>query len=229
MSPASGFTFRWDVQRERIYTWLRDQGAAGFAESFKGAAMLMHGKGPGYVRFVSHALRDILNGFPAVITREDRKQVQYVHLLNRILVRWAAEKLPRGPIQGSSGALEGEAAGRFIAATISAELVQELAELLNEHEQGRVRGKDNPLTFLEACIPESAGRVDLLAMPRLQWKALQQDARQLTHENGAGCDKDDEAACADLFQRFETLLSSLAGSYYNSLENIDAILEQANS
>lgn len=232
MPPSSVSAFRWEAQRERIFAWLRDQGGSGFAEDFKGATMLMHMKVPGYVRFVCHALRDILNGLPAVIAKEERKQVQYPQRLDRIFTRWATEKLPRGPIVASSGVLEEQVTGRFVAVTISAELVEQLAELLNEHEQGRARGRNNPLTFLEAAIPESAGRPDLLAMPRAQWKALQDDALHLVHENGGGCDKDDEAACASLFQRFETLLSSLssfAGSYYHSLENLDAILEEANS
>lgn len=191
--------------------------------------MLMHSKGPGHVRFVAHALRDILNRFPAVFTKEEGGRVEYVQRLNRISARWSEEKLPTVPIVASSGVLEAQVTGRFDAATISPELVEELVELINEHKQGRVRSLDNPLRFLEICIPESAGRPDLLATPRAQWKLLQKDALELTHENGGGYDEDDEAACASLFERFETLLSSLAGSYYLSLENLDAILEEANA
>jgi hypothetical protein len=232
MPAASVSAFRWDSRCERIYGWLREKGGRGFAETYKGAAMLMYSKGPGYVRFIAHALRDILNRFPAVFTKEEGGRVEYVQRLNRISARWSEEKLPRVPIVASSGALEPQVTGRFDAVTISAELVEQLVDLINEHAQGRARSQDNPLTFLETCIPESAGRPDLLALPRTQWKLLQKDAVHLTHENGGGCDEDDEAACASLFQRFETLLSSLgslAGSYYHSLENLDAILEEANT
>lgn len=220
---------RWDVQRERIYSWLQDQGGRGFAEAFKGAAMLTHSKPPAYVRFVCHALRDILNGLPAAISKEQRKQVQYRHLVDKILAQWTTEGLPRGPIAATNVALEQQVIGRFEEVTISAEMVARISTLLNEHEQGLARGKENPLTFLEASIPESAGRPDLLAIPRAQWKALQADAQQDAHENGHGCTADDEIACEDLFARFESLLSALAGSYYLSLENIDAILEEANA
>ena len=221
--------FRWDAPRERIYSWLRDQGGPGFADVYKGAAILMHSKSPAYVRFVCHALRDITNGVPAAIAKQKRKQVQYQQLVGEVLAQWAAENLPRGPITVSSVALEEPVRGRFAEATISAELVERMAVLLNEHEQGLARGKENPLTFLEASIPESAGRPDLLAIPRAQWKALHGEAQHDAHENGHGCDADKEAACANLFNRFETLLSSLAGSYYHSLENIDAILDEANA
>jgi hypothetical protein len=231
MPAASVSAFRWDGQSKRIYGWLREQGGLGFAENYKGAAMLMYTKWPGYVRFVSHALRDILNRFPAVMTKEEVGRVEYVQQLDRILAGWTAEKLPRGPIVTSSGALEAQVTGRFVAVTISPKLAEQLVELLDDHEQGRARSVDNPLRFLEICIPESAGRPDLLASPREQWKLLQKDAVHLTHENGGGCDEEDEAACTSLFQRFEMLLSSLsnlAGSYYQSLENLDAILEEAN-
>jgi hypothetical protein len=221
--------FRWDAQRERIYSWLRDQGGVGFAETFKGAAVLMHSKTPSYVRFVCHALRDITNGLPASISKQKRKQVQYHDRVGELLVKWTTEKLPRGPIAVSDVALERQVSGKFTEVTISGELVEIIAILLNEHEQGRARGKENPLTFLEASIPESAGRPDLLAIPRAQWKAIHGEAQHDAHENGHGCDADKEAACANLFDRFETMLSSLAGSYYHSLENIDAILDEANA
>lgn len=220
---------RWGEQRERIYSWLRDQGGPGFAEAFKGAALLMQTKPPAYVRFVCHALRDITNGLPAAIAKQRRPQVQYHDLVGEILAQWTTDRLPRGPIEGANVALEQQVSGRFDDVTISATLVEKIATLLNEHERGRARGKDNPLTFLEASIPESAGRPDLLALPRNQWKAVQADAQHDAHENGRGCDADDEAACAELFARFEALLGSLAGSYYLSLEGIDAILVEANA
>lgn len=219
----------WGEQRERIYSWLRDQGGPGFAEAFKGAAMLMQTKPPAYVRFVCHAVRDITNGLPAAIAKQKRQQVQYQELVGEILAQWTTERLPRGPIASADVALEQQVSGRFDDVTISAALVEKIATLLNEHEQGRARGKDNPLTFLEASIPESAGRPDLLALPRNQWKAVHADAQHDAHENGRGCDADDEAACAELFARFEALLGSLAGSYYLSLEEIDAILVEANA
>jgi hypothetical protein len=229
-AEAPGLTgARWDVQRERIYSWLRDQGGPGFADAFKGAAMLMHSKPPAYVRFVCHVVRDITNGLPAVIAKRERKQVQYHQLMDEIFAEWTAERLPRGPMGVTNVALEQQVTGRFEEVTISAELVEKIATLLNEHEQGRARGKENPLSFLEASIPEIAGRADLLAIPRAQWKALHADAQHDAHENGKGCNADDEAACANLFTRFESLLGSLAGSYYLSLENIDAILDEANA
>ncbi|MEP6673065.1 MAG: hypothetical protein ABJF10_28145 [Chthoniobacter sp.] len=228
MAPGAT-VFRWDPQRERIYSWLRDQGGPGFAEAFKGAAMLMQLRPPAYVRFVCHALRDITNGLPAAIAKEKRKQVQYPRLVGEILSQWTTERLPRGPLVVAHVALEQHVSGRFEEAMISAELVEKIAILLNEHEQGRARGKENPLSFLEASIPESAGRPHQLVIPRDQWKALHADAQHGAHENGQGCDADDEAACAELFTRFELLLGSLAGSYYLTLENIDAILREANA
>lgn len=222
--------FRWDAPRERIHSWLRDQGGPGYAESFKGAAMLMHLKPPAYVRFVCHALRDITNGLPALIAKEKRAQAQYHQLLDRIVVRWNEEQLPRGPIALTNVAPEEQrTGGKFDPVTISAEITEMIADLLNQHEQGRARAKENPLAFLKTSIPESAGRPDLLAIPGNQWKELHDEALRRAHENGKGCDARDEADCANLLDRFETLLSSLAGSYYRSLENIDAILDEANA
>lgn len=148
--------------------------------------------------------------------------------MDQILMQWTTERLPRGPIATSNVAPGQQVSGRFQDVTISAALVEKLATLLKKHEQGRARGRENPLSFLETSIPEIAGRADLLEIPRAQWKALQADAQQDAHENGDGCSAEDEAACANLFTRFESLLESIAGSYYVSLEKIDAILEEAN-
>ena len=58
-------------------------------------------------------------------------------------------KATRSSIAPANVTLEEQVSGRFSEVTISAELVEKIGKLLNEHEQGLARGKGNPFTFLK--------------------------------------------------------------------------------
>ena len=65
---------------EKVYDWLKDVlGLLAFADIFHGAAIFMKEKPPGYINFVSHAGRGIMNSLaPAYL--DEKSGVGYLTL-----------------------------------------------------------------------------------------------------------------------------------------------------
>ena len=64
----------WNERRERIYRWMTDNGLPSYADLYKGAVLILYSRPPGYVRFVSHAVRDLMNGMAK--SKKDLKRPQ---------------------------------------------------------------------------------------------------------------------------------------------------------
>ena len=60
-----------------------------YAEAYKGALDLLDKKSSGYITFVSHADRDLMNGLARLGT--EREQVPYVNLVDELQKDWEDE------------------------------------------------------------------------------------------------------------------------------------------
>src|SRR5690242_15510612 len=68
--PAPATPPYWTRRREQRREWLRRAGAVSLAELYEGAVIILETRQPGYVRFVSHAVREIANRLPGIIDAE---------------------------------------------------------------------------------------------------------------------------------------------------------------
>jgi hypothetical protein len=219
----------WGEKRERIYRWLHDKGAPSFAETYKGAVIILHNRHPGYVRFVCHGVRDIINGLPALLAGLKRPQVQYPKLVDDLENQWDAQKLPRVPPVVGSAEPDPTVKGVFPDLTIPGSLIATVVNLLDEHDAGRVRATENPYRFFEVCAPENKNRRELIAPMVQTWREMQRVFQSNTHESGTSdlLKPADEVARA--FRLFEEILSSFATGFYEQMEVLDEILEKANA
>jgi hypothetical protein len=230
VGPTSGgVPSYWSEKRERICRWLCDKGASSFAETYKGAVIILHHRHPGYVRFVCHGVRDIINGLPALLARLERPQVDYVKLVGDLESQWDGRKLPRLPPVINSAEPGPTIKGNFPDATIPGSIIARVVNLLNEHNSGRVRATENPFRFFEVCAPENKNRRELIAPMVGRWREMQGVFKRNVHESGAR----DLLKAADEVTRafgvFEEILSSFATGFYEQMEVLDEILENANS
>lgn len=70
-------------QEARVYTWIQDSlNLPVYSDVFHGAAILMKQQSSGYINFVSHAGRDIMNGIARTYNGEKRIQTQYVNIVD---------------------------------------------------------------------------------------------------------------------------------------------------
>ena len=227
-SPADLMAGLWTPERIQIRRWLTERGAPSFAELYEGAVTLLHTKPPAYVRFVAHAVRDIINGLPAQITGSERRREQYESLVDNLMEAWDRERLPRSLTISAPQAekVDGEP---LPGVRLSRRLTKLILRVFDEREQGKVRRENNPYIFFEVCAPENRERRDLLRPLVAEWVVLHREFQQLTHESG---DRDivaDSARLEAIFPRFENALQAFASSFYDSIRNLDEILDQANT
>jgi hypothetical protein len=150
-----GNTDHWNEKRQRIYDWMVANDQISFADLYKGAVINLCTRTPGYVRFVSHAVRDLMNGMAASKKEINRGQTQYVQIVNTLFVSWSKHNLPRGSESF-------EAADSVVTESpdllIPNEVVGHIQTLLREHEQGRRRSEDSPYLFFEMFLPNAVSR-----------------------------------------------------------------------
>ena len=76
-------------EQQQIYNWLNEKlRLPVYADAYLGAARLLQERSPGYITFVSHAARDLMNGLARTVAGIGSFQVQYVERLNKLQVKW---------------------------------------------------------------------------------------------------------------------------------------------
>ena len=106
-----------------------------YAEAYKGALDLLDKKPPGYITFVSHTGRDLMNGLAQTGTK--RKQVQYENHLDDLQNHWKAE-WGATEIHTANSTEKGH--------LISHEICTKIKNLIDEH-RGRLRALDIGILF----------------------------------------------------------------------------------
>ena len=78
-------------EQQRVYDWLDSKvewkGGRGlpiYAEVYKGALHLLKTKPPGYITFVAHAGRELMNGLAPTFAPASSGQVQYYQHVNKL-------------------------------------------------------------------------------------------------------------------------------------------------
>jgi hypothetical protein len=148
----------WHSNREKIYGWMVANDLKSYAELYKGAVENLYKKTPGYVRFVSHAVRDLMNGMAATKLGRTRNQVDYVDLVGKLLMNWKKFNLPKGTESLNPVESDENTQANLI---IPREVFVSVQKLFQEHEEGRKRSEESPFIFLRIHKMISFGTVDL--------------------------------------------------------------------
>ena len=77
-------------ERQELCAWMHRNNAASLAELYEGAVrLLFESKLPGRVRLISHAVREIRNRLPVVISGErSNSRLDYTSRVDQISNRW---------------------------------------------------------------------------------------------------------------------------------------------
>ena len=206
-------------EQQRVLEWLTETLALPvYAEAYKGALFLLESKTPGFVTFVAHAGREIMNGLGSAISGDQRSQVQYVHLVNKLQNEWKDEWTGRGFMT-----LDNPDGGH----TIPFDVCQMVTDLIDEHKKGRSRAERPESIFFGELLDYEA----LEQVPRnvlREWKRIRNGFLRLAHfrETDYG-----EAAASEIEKHFQTLNGLLyvaASSEFERLRGLHDILEEAN-
>ena len=72
-----------------VFNWLHDElQLPVYADVYRGACDLLNRQSPGYIVFVCHAGRDLMNGLAPTVRGRKRLQVGYVDFFDDLENRW---------------------------------------------------------------------------------------------------------------------------------------------
>ena len=207
-------------RQQTVFDWLNDNlELPVYAEAYKGALDLLDKKSAGYITFVSHAGRDLMNGLVLAAKRIKRQQVQYVQLVDDFKDDWKDE----WGDEESNTTADNDENGHLI----PNEICKKIKTLIDEHIEGRLRAEEVDSSFFstfldypdEESIPEDLSQ---------EWEQAIKWFRGHAHlrENAFSIETYDEVE--KHFQNLDSLLYAAAASEIEQLRNIHEILDEAN-
>ena len=204
-------------EQQTVFNWLNDElQLPVYAEIYKGALNLLYEKSSGYITFVSHAGRDLMNGIAQIGLK--REQVQYVNRLNKLQNHWKSEW--GAETVNNTNAPEN---GHLIPYSVC----KQIQDLIDEHQEGRLRISEAESRFFTTFL-DYPDRERIPENFLQQWK----DAREwfLDHTHLRENEFEIEAS-SEVERYFQTLDDSLyvaASSAFERIQSINEILEEAN-
>jgi hypothetical protein len=202
-------------RREQLRAWFEDR-APSFAGPYAGAVRMIEDEAfPGRLHFIAHAARDILNRLPDLLDPQVKpKRVEYDKACDEISKHWRSldsfdgDTPPPGPVS-----IDFRAAGA-------------VDSLVAKHLQSRGRASNAELLFRHLMRHEpSKGDVNLRLVREL--KRTQKWFVAHAHLDVKPRDFTEE----DLqirFRSFESMLHSLVGDFFTTIEELDNVLDKAN-
>ena len=207
-------------KQQTVFGWINDDlELPVYAEAYKGALDLLNKRSAGYITFVSHASRDLMNGLASDVKGITRTQVQYVDLVNGFKEDWKHE----WGGEGFSTTEDDDENGHLIPTAIC----EKIKKLVDEHAAGRLRAEDIDSSFFttfldyrdKESIPENLSQ---------EWRNARLWFRRHAHLR----EKEFEAQAPDEverhFQNLDNFLFAAAGSELEQLRSIHEILEETN-
>lgn len=205
--------------QKRVYEWLNDDlSLPVFAEAYKGAAILLNQKQAGYVSFVAHAGRDLMNGLASTVAGIKSERVQYPQHIDKLQVDWRDE-------WRFSNELSPEVAEKGHLIPIN--LCQRISTLIDEHKSGRMRSSEADGLFFSTFLDYS-DRAKIPGNFLSEWKAAKDWFLGHAHLR----DKPFRAGTDDVlvkhFNCLDGYLYIAASSQYDRLKDLNEILDATN-
>lgn len=203
----------------RVYEWLNDDlSLSVFAEAYKGAATLLIQKPAGYISFVAHAGRDLMNGLASTVAGIKSGRVQYEQHIDKLQDDWLDEwRFSDGlsPVVVENGHL------------IPVQVCQRVTTLIEEHKSGRRRSTEANGLFFSTFLDYS----DKDKIPGnflSEWKVAKDwflghaHLREKPFRTGIDGDLVKHFTCLDGY------LYIAASSQYERLKDLNEILDATN-
>jgi len=205
--------------QQRVYDWLyADLGLPVFAEAYKGSLTLIKQRSPGYVSFVAHTGRDLMNRLASTVAGIKSDRVQYQQHLDKLQNDWREEWR-----FGSELSPDSVDRGHLIPTKIC----RQISALIDEHKSGRMRSSEADGVFFSTFLSYS-DRDKIPGNLLMEWKAAKTWFLGHAHlrESPFRAEIDN-----DLVRHFNCLdgyLYIAASSQYDRLKDLNEILDATN-
>ncbi len=230
MEPAASPQDYWTEPRRELQAWFQ-RNAASLGELYEGALLMLHDRSfPGRLRFISHAVREIRNRLPDVITGEKGKgRVEYVNELDAIAKDW----IKYGFILDGSipHSISEDLSKPSSSVSIHPVILRKVSSLLKKHVDSRENRYEAAIRLFEAetIAPENRGQRDSLTPIVMHWVDITEWFMKQTHHPDRSSMERVDSELLSQFELFETALGALVRGFFETVEDLDEILEDTNS
>jgi len=219
----------WTLQRRDLHAWMHRQDSA-LADLYAGALALLFGPPtPARVRFVSHAVREVCNYLPRVLQGTKTARFDATKRLDVLAQCWRQEAssmvVPQEIGRGATPDT-GPAACAQVPVRAYREVDQLVLDWIRSREQS---AKARRQSLFLALAPEHKAAPERIAPIIGEWAIISDYFLSLAHESGDGTASVSIEEFNKKFELFERVLMTIVGSFFQSLEAIDDILEDANN
>jgi hypothetical protein len=224
--PAAGpdaATFELSSDQLELLAWLR-RNAPSLAELYEGAVLLLQNRPPAHVRLIAHCVREVRNRLPGYVSKvESGGPLSYKGRIDDIVRIWRrAGLLPSDLLSAGLPSIDTSMAVPKPAATA-------VLKLLRDHELAREKPAETARRLFTSAAPENAAFIDTLEPVIQQWIDVTDWFMRRAHDDGrcdAECPRDE---LEHQFALFEKALMAIVRQFYTAVDELDQILEDANS
>lgn len=202
-----------------VFNWLNDKlQLPVFAEAYRGALDLLDRKSSGYITFVSHAGRDLMNGLAATVKGIESQQDQQRNRLDELQNHWKNE-------WGTEGInKEGDSENGHL---IPYRVCEQVKNLIDAHKAGRLRASDKDNLFFTAFLDYA----DKERIPQnfvKEWRGARRWFQAHVHLRKPDFRQNAPSEVAMHFRNLDNFLYVAASSEFERIRGIHEILEETN-
>jgi hypothetical protein len=218
----------WTYLRKELLSWF-DKNNPTLGALYKGAVQILYDYIPGYVHFVSHAVREIRNRLPDVIAGGVvHVRLDYKNRLDIISKRWQKDSLP---MDGSlpTNVIDADSMLTADKVPIPRNIYSEFSKLIGDHTKAREKPYEMAKRLFKAIDPKNE-QVEEILRPRINmWIENTDWFVKRVHVCGSKDDEADYEEFVSQFENFEYGLFGIIGEFFKTVEELDEILEESNS
>ena len=204
-------------KQQKIFEWLDNKlQLPVFADAYKGAVISLKKKSPGYVTFVSHTARDIMNFLAKTVAGIRGGRTQYEQLIDDLQEKWKDDWRGHG-LTSSKHLGKGH--------VIPFQVCEMIYNLVKKHKEGRSRSRGADELFFNMFL----GFSDKDKIPSLEkWEEVKDFFLKRAHLREKKFTLDDQSELEENFKWLENCLYIAATSEYSRTSTLNEILEETN-
>ena len=207
------------TEQQTVFNWINDElQLPVFAEVYKGALHLLDKKLPGYITFVSHAGRDLMNSLARTVLVIKPGRVPYEDLVDKLQPAWKDEWCRRG-FNEIDSAEDGH--------LIPYEICEKIKNLIEKHRKGRLKASEADNLFFTIFLGYDV-RKKISKNFFHEWKAARVWFLKHTHLRENKFEVDAPIEVERHFRTLDNLLYVAATSEFGRMRTINEILEATN-
>ena len=180
---------------------------------------------PGRAHFVAHAIREIQNRLPGALgPKVARRDADYEGLADKIREQWLAEGFPDdgGLLPPAESAPSPSGHPRR---DVSVEFLGSVGQLVESHNEAQENRRTREKYAFDAMSDQGP-------IPRYvveNWRKLYRDVHGFAHARDEPLPADADGEWVERFFTFEGLLMAFSKRSYENLDDLDSLLERANT